>query len=99
MTELFEIALDNFNVLGKTVDSWYSSNKFLGVNYITGLKGNRKVSLVNMGKMTNRNHDVFYTTNEILETTFIIRERDLDILSDFPLYTKIDNYFSGFNNL
>jgi len=59
MTELFEIASSNFRISGKTVDSWYSSNRFLGDHYVTELKINRKVSPVDMGKMTNRNNDLF----------------------------------------
>jgi hypothetical protein len=95
MTELFEIASGNFRISGKTVDSWYSSNRFLGVHYVTELRSNRKVSPVDMGKMTNSNHDMFYSLDELLETTFVMRERDLDILSDFPMYTKIKAWLSN----
>ncbi len=95
MTELFEIASNNFNISGKTVDSWYSSNRFLGDHYVTELKSNRKVSLVDMGKMTNGNHEMFYTMNELLETTFVMHERDLGILSDFPLYAKMKAWLSN----
>jgi hypothetical protein len=48
-----------------------------------------------MGKMTNSNHDMFYSLDELLETTFVMRERDLDILSDFPMYTKIKAWLSN----
>ena len=95
MSELFEIASNNFTVSGKTVDSWFSSNRFLGDHYVTELKSNRKVSLVNMRKMTKRNSDMFYTMNELLETTFIMHERNLDILSDFPMYVNMNAWLSN----
>ena len=95
MTELFEITSSNFNISGKTVDSWYSSNRFLGVHYVTELKSNRKVSPVDMGKMTNRNNDLFYSLDELPETTFVMHERNLDILEDFPLYTRMKAWLSN----
>ena len=41
MSNIFSIAEDIFNVTGKVVDSWYSSVKFLGNNYVTELRANR----------------------------------------------------------
>ena len=97
MDDLFTIASKNFNVAGKTADSWYSSYKFLGDHYITEMKSNRKASLVNMGKITNRNRDLFYTMDEILETTFLMHERDSDsgMLEDFPLYVLVKAWLSN----
>ena len=61
MGNLFAIASENFNVTGKVVDSWYSSFTFLGENYTTELRSNRKASLDDLGKMTKTNRDMFYT--------------------------------------
>lgn len=94
MGDLFTEAEENFNIIGKTLDSWYSGKKFLGDHYITEMKTNRKVSLSDMGKKTRGNADLFYSINEILETTFILHERDTDILADFPLYTDIKAFLT-----
>ena len=76
MSDIFNTAENNFNVSGKVVDSWYSSVKFLGSNYVTELKSNRKASFYDMGRMTVKNSDLFYTMDEIIESTFIMHERD-----------------------
>lgn len=92
--DLFRKATENFNVTGKTVDSWYSSHEFLGDHYVTEFRSNRKISTVDMGKKTRRNADLFYSLNEILETTFIMHERDTDILEDFPIYANIRGFLT-----
>jgi hypothetical protein len=86
MANLFAIASENFNVTGKVVDSWYSSFTFLGENYTTELRSNRKASLDDMGKMTKKNRDMFYTMDEILEFTFLLYKNSTGILKEFPLY-------------
>lgn len=95
MTVLLKRASDNFNIVGKTVDSWYSSHKFLEDHYVTEMKSNRKASLFNMGKITGKNRDLFYTMDELLETTFLMYERDSDMLKDFPLYVKLKAWLSN----
>jgi hypothetical protein len=85
MEDIFNIADDNFNVAGKVVDSWYSSLKFLGNNYVTELKANRKASFYDIGRMTVKNRDLFYTMDEILESTFLMYNRDSDTLKEFPI--------------
>ncbi len=55
MEDIFNTAENNFNVAGKVVDSWYSSVKFLGNNYVTELKANRKASFDNLGRMNAKN--------------------------------------------
>jgi hypothetical protein len=95
MKDIFKRAMDNFNIVGKTVDSWYSSHRLLEDHYVTEMRSNRKVSLVNLGKMTRKNSDLFYTMDEILETTFLMYERDSDILKDFPLYARINAWLSN----
>jgi hypothetical protein len=77
------------------MDSWYSSHRLLEDHYVTEMRSNRKVSLVNLGKMTRKNSDLFYTMDEILETTFLMYERDSDILKDFPLYARINAWLSN----
>ncbi|EQD75729.1 Transposase, ISC1217 [mine drainage metagenome] len=94
MGEIFGIATENFNVTGKVVDSWYSSARFLGVNFTTELKSNRKVSIDHMGKMTRKNRDMFYTMDEILATTFTMFENNTDILGEFPLYNSFNAWLS-----
>ncbi len=86
MSDLFAIACENFNVTGKVVDSWYSSFSFLGENYTTELKSNRKASFQDLGKMIRKNSDMFCTMDEILETTFLMYENSTGILKEFPLY-------------
>ncbi len=95
MQGLLEVAKSEFNVVGKTLDSWYSSKNMMDDNFVTELKANRKVSLEYMGKMTPRNRDLFLTLNEVLETTFVMSERDSDILKDFPLYCNIKAWLSN----
>lgn len=86
MEDIFHTATDNFNVIGKVVDSWYSSFEFLGRNFVTELKGNRKASFQRLGKMTNRNRDLFYSMDEIIDSAFLLFGRHSDILKEFPLY-------------
>ncbi|EQD79220.1 Transposase, ISC1217 [mine drainage metagenome] len=95
MGEIFKIAQDNFNIAGKVVDSWYSSFKFLGNNFVTEMKSNRKASLENLGKMTKKNSGLFLTMDEILESTFLLLDRDSEILKDFPLYRTLSAYLSS----
>ena len=95
MEDIFSIAENNFNVSGKIVDSWYSSIKFLGNNYVTELKSNRKASFDNLGRMTIKNRDLFYTMDGILESTFIMHERDSDTLREFPLQREFKVYLSN----
>jgi hypothetical protein len=52
-----------------------------------------------MGKMTNRNNDLFYSLDELLETTFIMHERELDIHEDFPLYTRMKAWLSNVDSV
>jgi len=86
MADLFEIASENFNVTGKVVDSWYSSFSFLGENYTTELRSNRKASFQDLGKIGKKNRDMFYTMDEILEFTFLLYKNSTGILKEFPLY-------------
>ena len=86
MANLFEIASENFNVTGKVVDSWYSSFSFLGENYTTELRSNRKASFQDLGKIGKKNRDMFYTMDEILEFTFLLYNNSTGILKEFPLY-------------
>ena len=86
MADLFEIASENFNVTGKVVDSWYSSFSFLGENYTTELRSNRKASFQDLGKIGKKNRDMFYTMDEILEFTFLLYNNSTGILKEFPLY-------------
>lgn len=86
MGNLFAIASENFNVTGKVVDSWYSSFSFLGENYTTELRSNRKASFQDFGKIGKKNRDMFYTMDEILESTFLLYENSTGILKEFPLY-------------
>ena len=95
MENIFSIAENNFNVSGKVVDSWYSSIKFLGNNYVTELKSNRKASFYNLGRMTIKNRNLFYTMDEILESTFIMHERDSGTLNEFPLQREFKVYLSN----
>ncbi len=95
MEDIFNTAENNFNVSGKFVDSWYSSIKFLGNNYVTELKSNRKASFDNMGRMTVKNSDLFYTMDEIIESTFIMHERYSDTLREFPLQREFTVYLSN----
>ena len=97
MEYIFNTAENNFNVAGKVVDSWYSSVKFLGNNYVTELKSNRKASFDNMGRMTVKNSDLFYTMDEIIESTFLMHERDSDTLREFPLQREFHAYLSNGN--
>lgn len=97
MEDIFNIADDNFNVTGKVVDSWYSSIKFLGNNYVTELKANRKASFDNLGKMTVKNRDMFYTMDEILESTFLMYNRHSDTLKEFPIQREFKVYLSNGN--
>ena len=95
MEDIFSIAENNFNVTGKVVDSWYSSIKFLGNNYVTELKANRKASFDNIGRMTVKNRDLFYTMDEIVESTFLMYNRHSDTLKDFPLQREFQVYLSN----
>ena len=95
MEEIFNIAENNFNVTGKVVDSWYSSIKFLGSNYVTELKANRKASFDALGRMTIKNRDLFYTMDEIVESTFLMYNRHSDTLKDFPLQREFKVYLSN----
>ena len=95
MEDIFSIAENNFNVAGKVVDSWYSSIKFLGNNYVTELKANRKASFYNLGRMTIKNRDLFYTMDEILESTFLMYNRDSYTLKEFPLQREFTVYLSN----
>jgi hypothetical protein len=95
MEDIFSIAEDNFNVTGKVVDSWYSSLKFLGNNYVTELKANRKASFDNLGRMNARNRDLFYTMDEIIESTFLMYNRHSDTLKEFPLQREFKVYLSN----
>ena len=95
MEDIFSIAENNFNVSGKVVDSWYTSIKFLGNNYVTELKANRKASFYNLGRMTIKNRDLFYTMDEIIESTFIMHERDSGTLKEFPLQREFTVYLSN----
>jgi hypothetical protein len=95
MEALFSIAENNFNVTGKVVDSWYSSIKFLGNNYVTELKSNRKASFYNLGRMTLKNRDLFYTMDEIVESTFLMYNRHSDTLKEFPLQREFKVYLSN----
>jgi hypothetical protein len=95
MEDILHIAEDNFNVAGKTVDSWYSSFGFLGKNFVTELKSNRKASFHDLGKITKKNRDLFYTMDEILETTFLLFQVDRDILKDFPLSRSFSVYLTN----
>jgi hypothetical protein len=95
MESLFNIAEDTFNVTGKVVDSWYSSIKFLGNNYVTELKANRKASFYNLGRMTVKNRDLFYTMDEIVESTFLMYNRHSDTLKEFPLQREFKVYLSN----
>ncbi|EQD26014.1 Transposase, ISC1217 [mine drainage metagenome] len=90
MGEIFKIAQDNFNIAGKVVDSWYSSFKFLGNNFVTEMKSNRKASFENLGKMTKKNSDLFLTMDEILESTFLFLDRDSEILKKFLVSDYLD---------
>ncbi|MCL6090927.1 MAG: transposase [Candidatus Thermoplasmatota archaeon] len=95
MEEIFRIAEDNFNLAGKIVDSRYSSFKFLGRNFVTEMKSDRKASFQSLGKMTGKNRDLFFTMDEILESTFLMFERNSDILKDFPMYRTFRVYLSN----
>ena len=95
MQSLLETAESEFNIVGKTFDSWYSASNMMDDNFVTELKSNRKVSLEYMGKMVSRNRDLFLTLDEVLETTFMMFERDSDILKDFPLYCNIRAWLSN----
>ncbi len=95
MEDIFNTAENNFNVSGKVVDSWYSSVKFLGNNYVTELKANRKASFYNLGRMTIKNRDLFYTMDEILESTFLMYNRDSYTLKEFPLQREFTVYLSN----
>ena len=95
MEELFGIASMNFNVTGKVVDSWYSSFSFLGEHFTTELKSNRKASFQELGKMTLKNKDMFYTIDEILQTAFLMYNNDTGILSEFPLYRSFNVWLTN----
>ena len=95
MEDIFNTAENNFNVAGKVVDSWYSSVKFLGNNYVTEFKAHRKASFYDIGRMTIKNRNLFYTMDEILESTFIMHERDSDTLNEFPLQREFRMYLSN----
>ena len=95
MSDIFSIAEDSFNVTGKVVDSGYSSVKFPGNNYVTELRSSRKASFDNIERMTLRNSDLFYTMDEIIESTLIMHERDSDTLKEFPLQRKYKAYLSN----
>ena len=95
MEDIFSIAENNFNVAGKVVDIWHSSIKFLGNNYLTELKSNRKASFDNLGRMTMKNRDLFYTMDEIIESTFIMHQMDSDTLREFPLQREFTVYLSN----
>ena len=62
---------------------------------ISELKSNRKASFHNLIRMTMKNRDLFYTMGEILESTFIMHERDSDTLRDFPLQREFKVYLSN----
>ncbi len=94
MSEIFNTAENNFNVAGKVADSWYSGIRFLGGNYVTELKSSRKASFDNIGRMI-RNSDLFYTMDEIVESTFIMHEKDSDTLREFPLQREFTVYLSN----
>ena len=81
---------------GKVVDSWYSGIKFPGNNYVTELKSSRKASFDNIGRMI-RNSDLFYTMDEIIESTLIMHERDSDTLREFQLQREFTVYLSNGN--
>ena len=83
MEDIFNTAENNFNVSGKVVDSWYSSIKFPSSNYVTELKFNRNGSFYNLGKVTIKNRNLFYTMDKIIESTFVMHERDSDTLNEF----------------
>ena len=95
MSELFAIASMNFNVSGKVVDSWYSSFLFLGKNYTTELKSNRKASYQDLGKTTRKNRDMFCTMDEILETAFLMYDNNTGILEEFPLYRSFNIWLTN----
>lgn len=95
MKEMEGIAHENFNVAGKTVDSWYSAFSFLDRNFVTELKANRKVSLCNIGPITRNSRDMFLTMDEILETTFVMFGKSGEALEDFPLYTELKAFFTN----
>ena len=57
----------------------------MGSNYVTGLRANWNASFDNIGRITIKNSDLFYTMGEIIESTFIMHERDSDILKEFQL--------------
>ncbi len=95
MEDIFSIAENNFNVAGKVVDSWHSSVKFLGNNYVTELKSNRKASFYNLGRMNAKNRDLFYTMDEILESTFLMYGRHSGTLKEFPLQREFTVYLSN----
>ena len=95
MEDIFSIAENNFNVAGKVVDIWHSSIKFLGNNYLTELKSNRKASFDNLGRMTMKNRDLFYTMDAIIESTFIMHQMDSDTLREFPLQREFTVYLSN----
>ena len=96
MEDIFNTAENNFNVSGKVVNSWYSGIKFPGNNYVTELKSNRKASFYDMGWMI-RNSDLFYTMDEIIESTLIMHERDSDTLKEFPFQREFTVYLSNGN--
>ena len=79
----------------KIVDSWYSSVKFLGSNYVTELKPNRKASFYNIGMMAIKNRDLFYTMDDIIESTLPMHERDSDTLKESPLQREFAVYLSN----
>jgi hypothetical protein len=97
MSDIFSIAEDSFNLAGKVVDSWYLSVKFLSSNYVTELRANRNASFDNSGRITIKNSGLFYTMGEIIESTFIMHERDSDTLKEFQLQRELHAYLSNGN--
>ena len=86
MAEILRIAVNNFDIVGKVVDSWYASFRFLGNDFVTELKSNRKASFQCHEEMTAKNRDMFLSIDEIVESTFLLFQRNSDILKDFPLH-------------
>jgi len=64
-------------------------------NYVIELKSDEKASLQDIGKMTRKNSDLFYTMDEIAESTFLMFERHSDILQDFPMQREFSVYLSN----
>lgn len=52
MKSIFDIAGREFNVAGKTLDSWYSARDMMDESYVTELRKNGEISLEYMGRMT-----------------------------------------------